>query len=392
MYDLTTLRQEEFPITQQYLYFNNAGIAPLPARSQNRLHWAADQLAEHPGKFFMEYMLPLMEALKAELAGFINAARADEIVPITTTSAGLNAFAQSLDWQPGDNLLFCEIEFPSNAYPWMSLERDGVEVRQVPDVNGGLTLAALEPLVDERTRLVTVSAIQFFTGHRTDLATIGEFCHERDILFVVDAIQAIGHMPIDVQALHIDVLATGGQKSLLATPGLGFMYIREALCARLQPRIIAANSTVDYFHWLDYDLSPAKGAARFAAGTPNVLGLAALQQSLELLQELGVSHIDRHTRQLTGQAIDLLTEVGYEVITPRQDYGPIVTFRTGLNDADSDALVAYLNTHNVSIVKYSDAAGVPHGRLSFHCFNSSSELEQFAEILASFQLTSGPDW
>src|SRR5690606_2795067 len=129
---------------------------------------------------------------------------------------------------------------------------------------------------DGRTRAVAASAIQFFSGHRTDLAAIGDFCRQRNILFIVDAIQAIGHMKFDVQAMGIDVLATGGMKSLLALPGVGFLYVREELAEQMRPRLIHGNSTVDYLHWLDYDTTPAPGAARFAAGTPNVIGIMSM--------------------------------------------------------------------------------------------------------------------
>jgi cysteine desulfurase / selenocysteine lyase len=116
------------------------------------------------------------------------------------------------------------MEFPSNAFPWMTLPSPGVEARIVP-ADGGLTLETLIPYVDERTRVVAASAIQFFTGHRTNLAAIGAFCRQRGILFVVDAIQAIGHMALDVQRMKIDVLASGGQKSLLSLPGIGLLYV-----------------------------------------------------------------------------------------------------------------------------------------------------------------------
>ncbi|NJL92262.1 MAG: aminotransferase class V-fold PLP-dependent enzyme [Anaerolineae bacterium] len=116
---------------------------------------------------------------QADFAAYLNAASPSEILPITTTSAGLNAIAQALPLEPGDNLCFCETEFPSNAYPWMSRAQDGIEVRQVPAVNGGLDLTTLRPYVDERTRLVAVSAVQFFSGHRADLAALGAFCRER---------------------------------------------------------------------------------------------------------------------------------------------------------------------------------------------------------------------
>jgi selenocysteine lyase/cysteine desulfurase len=284
-------------------------------------------------------------------------------------------------WQPGDNVLFCEVEFPSNAYPWMSLERDGVEVRQVPASAGGLTLPALEPLVDERTRLIAASAIQFFSGHRTDLATIGAFCRERGILFVVDAIQAIGHMAFDVQAMNIDVLASGGQKSLMAVPGIGFMYIRAPICQTLKPRFVGGNATVDYMHWLDYDMTFLPGAQRFAIGTPNLPGIFSVCASLSLLRELGVDNIDRHTSRLAAQAIDVLSGMGYEVITSRQAHGPIVTFKSGLSHQATDALVEQLQQRRVTLVKHLDAAGTPHVRLSFHCYNTTEEIEQFMQIL-----------
>lgn len=381
MYDITTLRQNEFPVSHNYIYFNHAGISPLPIRTRDKVQWAVAELAAQPGDLWLNHGLPAMETFRRDLATLINAADPQEVVPATTTSFALNSFAQSVAWQPGDNVLFCEVEFPSNAYPWMSLERDGVEVRQVPASVGGLTLPALEPLVDERTRLIAASAIQFFSGHRTDLATIGAFCRERGILFVVDAIQAIGHMAFDVQAMNIDVLASGGQKSLMAVPGIGFMYIRAPICQTLKPRFVGGNATVDYMHWLDYDMTFLPGAQRFAIGTPNLPGIFSVCASLSLLRELGVDNIDRHTSRLAAQAIDVLSGRGYEVITSRQAHGPIVTFKSGLSHQATDALVEQLQQRRVTLVKHLDAAGTPHVRLSFHCYNTTEEIEQFMQIL-----------
>lgn len=381
MYDITFLRETEFPITQEYCYFNNASIAPLPQRSQKKMAWALQELSRQPILFWQQQGMGMAAAFQEELAAYINAADPQEIVATTTTSAALNAVAQAIPWQDEDNIAFCEIEFPANAYPWLSLERDGIEVRRVKAVDGGLTLAALEKAVDVDTRLVAASAVQFFSGHRTDLQAIGQFCHERDILFVVDAIQSIGHIPVDVQAMHIDVLATGGQKSILAAPGSGFLYVRGELAAEMRPRLIGANATRDFLHWLAYDLTPAEGANRFQMGTPNLAGMFGLLESVRLLRELGLEQIDQHTRGLTAVATTLLTDLGYDVITPRHASGPITTFKTGLSQADSDALVNYLAERHISVVKHLDAAGEPYIRLSFHCFNTADELTQFADAL-----------
>ena len=378
MYDIEQLRKSEFPSSSEYVYFNHASISPLPARTRQLMEEALQQLSEQPMSFFMKALMPVSEQLTQEIAAYINAQSAQEIVPVPSTSAGLSAIARSVEWQPGDNVLFCEIEFPSNAYPWLSLERMGVEVRQVPAVDGGLTLEALAPLVDERTRLVAASAVQFFTGHRTNLSAIGAFCKERDILFVVDAIQAIGHMKIDVEAMHIDVLATGGQKSLFSVPGIGFMYVRSGVCSQLQPVPIGPNATRDYVHWLNYDLTPLPGAPRFGMGSWDAVGWYGLQGSISLLNELGVENIDRHTTALAAEAIAMLQRLGFEVVSlPGQ--GPIVTFKPGLSSEQTDQLVMALAEKQVSVVKHLDPAGEPHIRLSFHAYNTNEELHCFEE-------------
>ncbi len=391
MYNIQHLRHTQFPNSANYIYFNHASISPLPTRSKEKMVVAIEKLAENPSNFWMTDGMEALAALKQEVMALIHAGAEQEIVPVTTTAAAINAIAQSIAWRPRDNLLFCEVEFPANAYPWMSLQRDGVEVRQVPAVNGGLTMEALRPLVDKNTRLIAASAIQFFSGHRSDLATIGAFCRERGILFVVDAIQAIGHMPIDVQTMNIDVLATGGQKSLLAPPGIGFMYVRDAVAETLNPRIIGGNATKDFLHWLAYDLTLLPGAQRFSMGTGNLVGLIGMLESVRFLQELGIAQIDTHTQGLTAVASHHLTQLGYHVITPTQpqQYGPITTFATGLSLEKTDALVNYLKEQQINVVKHLDAPGNPYIRLSFHCYNTIEEIEKFMTILQNGRETVG---
>lgn len=381
MYNLEKLRADEFPHSGEALYFNHAGVSPLPARTQAKVKWAIDEFARQPGRFWMKHGLDYAERLRQEMAAFLNAASPWEIVPSATTSAGLNAVAQAMAWQPGDNVVFCDVEFPSNVYPWLSLARDGVESRLVPATNGGLTLAALQPYVDDRTRVIAASAIQFFTGQRTDLTAVGRFCQERGILFVVDAIQAIGHMAIDVQVMHIDVLACGGQKSLLALPGQGFLYVRQEVAEQLQPRAIGSNATVDFLHWLKYDLTPAPAAQRFMSGTPNIPGIVAMVESLGLIRELGVENIDRHTRELSDRATAVLTNLGYRVISPQPAQGPIVTFAVEMSSEEADALVTALIRQHVALVKHLDKEGHAYLRVSFHCYNTIEEVEKFGQIL-----------
>lgn len=311
MYNIDALRHDQFPMSSAQAYFDHTSISPLPQSVLRRAQYAVARLADVPSHFFHDEALPLMEGLGEQLRAYLNAATAQEVVPITSTSAGLSAVATAIAWQAGDNVVFCEMEFPSNAFPWMTLPAGGVEARMLPARDGGLTLEGLLPYVDERTRVVAASAIQFFSGHRTNMAAIGTFCRQRGILFVVDAIQAIGHMPIDVQQMKIDVLASGGQKSLFSLPGIGLLYVREQVAETLHPHPVGPNATEDFMHWLGYNLTLQPGALRFGMGTPNVAGLFALEASLRFLIELGVRNIERHTTTLSAAAIAMLQRLGY---------------------------------------------------------------------------------
>ena len=384
MYDIEQLRRDEFPHSAEFAYLNHAGIAPLPQRTKRETQQAIERLSNNPTDFFGKYASPAFEALYASIARHINAASPGEIVAATSTSAALNAIAQAVEGQPGDNILFCDLEFPSNAYPWMSLARDGVEARRVPSDNGGLTLARVEQYADGHTRAVAVSAVQFFTGHRADLTAIGRFCRQNNILFIVDAIQAIGHMTFDVQAMNIDVLATGGMKSLMALPGTGFLYVREAVAEATRPRLIHGNSTVDYIHWLAYDLTMQPGAGRFASGTPNVAGLLSIAPSLKLIAELGPDNIDAHTTALTRYTGEALKREGYEIITPLDAAGPILTFRSRYDSETTDRLVSYLEQNRVVVCKHLDAGTDAYIRVSFHCYNIAEEVDRFMEALQGF--------
>ena len=380
--DFAAIRREDFPSLADAIYLNSASIGPLPERTRRRLdEYGALRAAPHrmtDHDFFSE-----LDQARALTARLLNVT-AGEIALAFNTSYGLNVAARGLPLERGDVVLASDREFPANVYPWMSLAHDGVEARPIPTDNGGLTLRQVEAFADDRTRAVAASAIQFFSGRRTDLAAIGRFCRERDILFIVDAIQAIGHMKFDVQAMNIDVLATGGMKSLLALPGIGFIYVRESVAEAMRPRLIHGNATADYLHWLAYDMTLLPGAARLASGTPNVPGVFALGSSLELINELGLEHIDAHTTGLARHTIDSLTREGYQVITPIDALGPIVTFHSPYDSATTDRLIQHLAAHHIVVCKHLDAAAAPYVRVSFHCYNTAAEVDRFMEGLRGF--------
>jgi cysteine desulfurase/selenocysteine lyase len=391
-YDLGAVR-EAFPLSREIIYLNHASISPLPLPVQQAMQAAVERLGSDPMSLFApnddDPLGNIFVKLAKAVAGLIHAAHLHEIVGVTSTSTGLNAVAQAIRWQPGDNIVLAGVEFPSNAYPWMALERFGVECRIVPPPYPGASVEAFEPLVDRRTRLIAASAVQFLTGHRADLTALGAFCRAHGILFAVDAIQSAGHIPIDVQAMQIDILAAGGQKSLMSAPGQGFLYVRDEVCQDMKPGIVGPNAVEGWEHWAKYDLTPAKGAQRFLMGTTNIAGMVAMIESIRFLQGLGLAHIDAWTQHLSQIAIEDVSALGYTVITPEDQLGPIVTFRVGDPDdrdtaeAQANALLAHLTAHHVRVTKHWDVDKNPHVRISTHCYNTEEEVRRTGALLGS---------
>ncbi len=395
-YSLESVRQQ-FPIIDELTYLNYASIAPIPSVVHETVCQAADALSRDPVALMMggngTPPVDIFTRFSTELARYIHAEHPHEVVPLTSTSAGMNILARVIDWQPGDNVVMCDVEFPSNVYPFMALADQGVELRMVPADHGGLSVAALEQGVDERTRAVIVSSVQFLSGYRADLAALGAFCRERDILFIVDAIQSAGHIPIDVQAEQIDVLLAGGHKSLMSTPGAGLFYVREAAAERMKFTVVGSNAVEGWEHWLRYDPTPRRAAQRFMMGTPSLIDMSALLASVSFLCSLGIENIDAWTSHLASLAIEDLTARGQQVITPSDPalHGAIVTFRVPGEDLDSAkrnaaAYNSALKSANIRITKHLDGAGWPHIRLSMHCFNTEDEVLRVGSALENVAL------
>ena len=384
VYDVEKLRREQFPVSQEFTYLNHAGISPLPTVTANAVREVIDAIAYNATRYYDTHAQYLYENFGTDVAQYINAADPLEICPVKSTSLGMSLIAHALAWQAGDNVILCNYEFPSNAYPWMSLERYGVEARLVEAQNGTLTVEKLAEAVDENTRLVAVSAIQFFTGGKSDLQALGDYCHAHNILLAVDAIQAIGHMPIDVQAMHIDILATGAQKSMLALPTGGFLYVRRDLVETMHPISIGPNAVDGFEHWTVYDMTPREGALRFMTGTMSHDGMTSVLSSMKFLRELGLENIAHYTTALAQSFIDDLTNEGHSVLTPHHPihHGPIVTFKISDDPTFTEQVFQELKTQNVMLAKHLDKNGLAYLRIAVHCYNNEDDKQRFLRILS----------
>jgi selenocysteine lyase/cysteine desulfurase len=368
--DVTALR-ELFPVTKNNTYLNHAAIAPLssPVRSAvdayltNRTTWRSREKYDH-----------LADELRDALAQLINC-KPEEIGFVQNTSAGINIIASALPLEAGENVIFCDMEFPSNVYPWMNLERRGVEARCIANDGGGLTVSALEAHADEQTQVVAVSSVEFLNGFRTDLAALGTWCRENDVYFLVDGIQSLGALPMDVQASHIDFLSCGGPKWLMGPAGQGFIYCRRELIDRLQPAFAGCISVAGWENWREYDLTFLPGANRFELGCANFVGQVGLLAAVRLLLDVGIEKIERWLLHLTGLLIDDLQRRGYEIasnLTP-QHRSAIVSFSVpGSPDSAHEQLAG------AGIVTSKREHFI---RVSPHCYNTEDEVLRVGDVL-----------
>ncbi len=338
----------QFPHTAHRLYVNHASTAPLsrPVRAAMAAY-LAERGGAGPGDPIdnFEAAQPKAERARQRLAAVLGT-RPARVAFTANTSAALNVLTRGLDWQPGDRIALPGCEFPTNVYPFLRLEDRGVAVDFIPHTEGTFTLEAVADTLRPETRLLSVSWVQFLSGFRADLAALGALCRERDVLFCVDAIQGLGALALDVEALGIDFLAAGTWKWLMATQGLGLLYCSEALQDRLRPAAGWLHGPVDWDDFFSYDLRFHDDARRFELGTANRLGLVALDAALGLYLDAGPGWCERRVLTLARRLAGGLAGLGlprYGTGAPAHASG-IVTVRP---DAP-DALVAHLADRGVT--------------------------------------------
>src|SRR5260370_14203888 len=269
-----------FPVARRWAYFDHAAVAPLSGPAQQALAERAADLTEN-GDVHESDWLRRVEGVRQNFGRLLNCDPRD-VAFVKNTSEGVGIVAEGLPWKAGDNVVTAAEEYPANVYPWLNLQARGVDTRLVPSRGNKVAVEDVRAAVDGRTRLVSLSFVEFASGYRNDLDTIGSFCRERGVLFFVDAIQGLGVLPLDVARSPIDFLSADGHKWLLGPEGAGVFYIRRELVDRLHPVGVGWNSVLDSFNFsrLEFRLKPHAG--RWESGPLNLRGIIALAPTLHL--------------------------------------------------------------------------------------------------------------
>jgi len=316
------------------------------------------------------------DRVRGQIAELINA-NSDEVTFCKCTSEGLSFVANGLSWNNGDNVVTSNAEFAANMYPWMALRPRGVQVRMVFEEDGRVPLERLMESIDSRTRVVAISSVQFASGYRTDLATLGEYCQNKGVFLCVDAIQSLGVFPIDVKGMNIDFLAADGHKWLCAPEGAGIFYVRKELQGHLRPTSIGWMSMKEPFNFARYQFEFADSAKRYDSGSYNLAGIYALGGAIELLQEIGIEHASHRLLQLTDRLTEGLRDKGYRVVSSRMpgEASGIVAFFSDVHPPEP--IQHHLQAEHRIVI------AVRCGRLraSPHVYNTEREIDQLVEAL-----------
>ncbi|WP_425614799.1 aminotransferase class V-fold PLP-dependent enzyme [Anatilimnocola sp. NA78] len=368
------------PIARRFAYFDHAAVGPLPEPSRRAVAQWLNEAAELGDTVWPSWNSQLEQARRhtADMIG----AETDEVALIPNTTAGINYIAQGFPWQAGDNVVTLANEFPSNAYPWLNLQDQGVEARLVEVPQGIVDLNRLEAAIDERTRLLAISWVGYASGYRIDLNEVAELCQRKKILFFLDAIQGLGVYPLDVRQTKVDFLAADGHKWLLGPEGAGVMFIRREHLALIRPVHVGWNSVQRPFDFdrIAFDLKPS--AARYEGGAPNMAGQIALAQSLGLLRELGVSPsaspVADEILALAEHARRELERCGARLLSPEVagHASGIVTFQV----PSVEPTVVRERLLAADIVVSCRGGGV---RISIHGYNTPEDISRLTHVIES---------
>ncbi len=376
--DLRTTRSYFSYLRTGLIYLNHAAVSPL---SQHVVDAMTAHLQRRSGGEVETYFhdLKFIPSLRELLRSFIGAEHADRIGLFGNTSDALNAVVAGLPWAAGDRVLLNDMEFPANVYPYIGVRRHGVEIDTIACPDNCITPEMVESALTPRTRVVALSAVQFLTGFRADLESIGAVCRSKGVLLIVDGIQAVGATSMDVVRMKVDVLAAGAQKWLMGPEGTGYLYLTEEVQERVDQQHIGWLSVKTPWDFRNYEQPLDASARRYEGGTWNVVGLRGMHAALTELAKVGPMVLQDRLRFLTGHLIALLDTIdGVAVISPRDPEfrAGIVTFTVGSSDR-AQYIFDVLQRNNIGV---SLREGLL--RISPHYYNVEDELEKAVAVVA----------
>jgi len=360
----------DFPIVNNRTFLNSAYITPIPRQVVAAGHAFLEEKASN--SFQLGPLLRKCDEVRAQFARLINAASADEVGLLFSTAEGENVVAAGLDLKAGDNVVIDELHYTTEFVLYRMLQKThGVELRIAKHRNGVVDASDFEPLVDKRTRLISVAWVSHVNGLRHDMRPIADLAHAHGALFYTDAIQAVGMFPVDVQAAGVDVLCAGSYKWLLAGWGVAPIYVRTAVADRLRLDRFGEMHAGRELPDGGYEI-PAN-AKRFDYSSRAFGDVYTLGAGLAYLEKVGVARIEAHTVDgLARRLQEGLAKQGHHLFTPMGNRSSIVTFHTTKPAAD---VRAGFQAANVEVTVRDGTV-----RISPALFNTAADIDRCLDV------------
>jgi selenocysteine lyase/cysteine desulfurase len=369
---------QEFPLNEEIVYLNHAAVSPWPLRTTNAVIAFAEENAHFGAQNYIKW-LQTEKKLREQIRNLINAPSINEIALLKNTSEALSVVASGLKWQSGDNIVTSNEEFPSNRIPWLAQAKHGVEFREVDMLANNSPEQALIEACDKKTRLLTISSVEYGSGRCLDLKQLGNFCHSNNILFCVDAIQSLGALPFDVQSIKADFVMADAHKWMLGPEGIALFYCKQEVMELLELHQYGWHMVKDVGNYASKEWEVADTAQRFECGSPNMLGIHALSASLSLIEEIGIENISKNLINNISYIIDNIKNIdGLKFISPieKDQFAGIVTFNIeGMNMAEM-----YFKLMKNKVICANRAGGI---RFSPHFYTSKTKIDKGLEVLLS---------
>ncbi len=369
----------QFPLLQDWTYFNTASFGPLPSCAVEAAAGHYRRRNDNACLDFLDWYTDI-ETIRGQAAGLVGA-DADDIAFAPNTATALSWLVNGMEWKPGDHILSLSDEFPNNLYSGATLEARGVDFTRALVPEGRFSSAEFLDQVTDRTRVVLLSSVNYSTGLRPPLDPIGAALRERGVLFYVDGTQSVGALVTDVRSAHIDVLGVHGYKWLCSPMGIGFAYVRPEVREWLKPSVYSWRShrswrDVDHLHHGAPDL-PTE-AMRYEGGGQNFSGLYAMGAVLSLLESLGRKTVDDRVSTVTASTRDVLRRRGATLLSDQHPHydSPIIAAKFPQQDAS--ALAVELQRRRIAV-----AARKGNLRVSPHFFNNDDDLERLDAALTA---------
>ncbi len=370
-------RLEEFPIARKRIFLSHASVTILPRRVVDALTTYSKAWSEDAPPFTEE--VRLYNETRAAAANLIGA-QANEIALLGPTTLGISLVANGIHWEPGDEIVCYQDDYPANVYPWMEKERLGVKIVYLqPEAPGRITPELVRDALTGKTRLVALASCHFLTGYRIDIDAIGRLLQERRILFSLDAIQTVGAFETNVR--HVDFLSADSHKWMLGPMTAGIFCVREHRLEELRPTLLGAWNvrSPDFITQGEMSLMPS--AQRYEPGVLNGFGLAGMRAAIDLLLEIGIPNISKRLLHLKAHLVNGLTAKGYRVLEPSE--GETASSITSCTDEDRDmeAVFKRLSENDIVTSLRRDRAGSTYVRFSPHFYNTVAELDRVLALM-----------